>query len=69
LNKKCEALSVLYHALLLHEAGIDARILKRWVFESFGSYRIKIHFVEAGLLDASLLGAGGQSQSSLQVVP
>jgi hypothetical protein len=24
-----EALSVLYHALLLHEAGIDAQILKR----------------------------------------
>jgi hypothetical protein len=57
LNKKSEALSVLYHTLLLHAAGVDAEILKRWVFESFDSYPIKSHFVEAGLLDPSVLDA------------
>ena len=54
-NAKSEALSVLYHALLLHEAGIGGQILKRWVFDSFLSAPIKIHFVQAGLLDKSVL--------------
>ncbi len=54
-NIKSEALSVLYHALLLHEAGIDGQILKRWAFDSFLSTPIKIHFVQAGLLDKSVL--------------
>ncbi|ULK98497.1 HEPN domain-containing protein [Bradyrhizobium sp. I71] len=54
-NIKSEALSVLYHALLLHEAGIDAQILKRWIFDNFLSAPIKIHFVQAGLLDKSVL--------------
>lgn len=55
LGRKSAALSILYHALLLHEVGIDAAILKRWIYESFGSYPIKVHFVEAGLLDPSVL--------------
>jgi hypothetical protein len=63
LNNKSEALSVLYHALLLHEAGIDSRILKRWVFESFGSYPIKVQLVEAGLLDPSALRVGEPPQA------
>jgi hypothetical protein len=54
-NTKSEALSVLYHAVLLHEAGIDGQILKRWTFNSFLSAPIKIHFVQAGLLDKSVL--------------
>jgi hypothetical protein len=32
-------------------------MLKRWAFESFLSDPIKIHFVEAGLLDKSVLRA------------
>jgi hypothetical protein len=59
-NIKSEALSVLYHALLLHETGIDAPILKRWIFDNFLSAPIKIHFVQAGLLDKSVLRAEGQ---------
>jgi hypothetical protein len=56
-NVKSEALAVLYHAVLLHEVGVDAEILKRWVFDNFLSAPIKIHFVEAGLLDRSNLHA------------
>lgn len=52
-----QALSVLYHALLLHEAGIDEQILKRWAFHSFLSAPIRIHFVQAGLLDKTALRA------------
>ncbi|MGM4929648.1 HEPN domain-containing protein [Tardiphaga sp. 619_E2_N8_5] len=54
-NIKSEALSVLYHAVLLHEAGIDAQILKRWIFDSFLSAPTKIYLVQAGLLDNSVL--------------
>lgn len=56
-NVKSEALAILYHAVLLHEAGIDAKILRRWVFDNFLSAPIKIHFVQAGLLDKSILRA------------
>jgi len=45
---------------LLHEAGIDAQILKRWAFDSFLSAPIKIHFVQADLLDKSVLRAAEQ---------
>jgi hypothetical protein len=57
LERKSAALSTLYHALLLHEIGIDATILKRWMYESFSSYPIKVDFVEAGLLDPGVLRA------------
>jgi hypothetical protein len=46
--------------LLLHEIGIDAAILKRWLYESFGSYPIKMHFAEAGLVDPSVLRASAE---------
>ena len=55
LERKSATLSTLYHALLLHEIGIDAAILRRWLYEGFGSFAIKVHFVEAGLLDPSVL--------------
>jgi ApeA N-terminal domain 1 len=67
LNNKSEALSVLYHALLLHEVGIDAQILKRWIFESFGSLPIKIHFVEAGLLSPTDPRAAVTGNSRLEL--
>lgn len=52
LRKKSMALSTLYHALILHEIGIDAAILKRWLYNSFGSDVIEQNFVEVGLLKA-----------------
>jgi hypothetical protein len=55
LERKSAALSTLYHALLLHEVGIDAKVLKRWIYEGFGSYSIKRYFVEVGLLESSAL--------------
>jgi ApeA N-terminal domain 1 len=56
LDRKSDALSILYHALLLHEVEIDATILSRWINDSFGSYAIKMHFAQAGLLDQNMLG-------------
>jgi hypothetical protein len=55
LNVKSEVLATLYQMLLLHEIGIDGKILKWWVFEGFRSYPIKFHFVKAGLLDSSAI--------------
>jgi len=55
LNIKNEALSYLYHALLLHEIGIDKTALNAWMYESFGSYHIKEALVKAELLDKSAL--------------
>jgi ApeA-like protein/HEPN superfamily Apea-like protein len=55
LEKKSRALSALYHCLILHEIGISEEILNKWVYESFGSFRIKYSFVEVGLLDKEVL--------------
>jgi hypothetical protein len=68
LQRKSAALSSLYHALLLHEVGIDAAILKRWLYKSFGSYSIRVNFVEAGLLDPSVLSADN-TIAQPQIVP
>jgi len=64
LHSKSSALSTLYHALLLHEIGVDASILKRWTCSSFGSYPIKVNFVEVGLLDPSVLQVHRPRQGS-----
>ena len=55
IDQKSDALSTLYHALLLHEIGIDGSILKWWIYEGFRSYPIKVNFVRNGLLDESEL--------------
>jgi len=55
LEKKSAALSILYHMLILHEIGIDEKILNWWIYEGFRSYRIKRTLVEVGLLDKSVL--------------
>ena len=60
MNDKCEALSTLYHAVLLHECGIEGEILKRWIFESFLSFPIKTYFVKAGLLEPDVLRPSSQ---------
>src|SRR5262249_17787911 len=64
LNIKSEALSVLYHALLLHELGISEQILKRWMFDSFCAGPIKMQLVEAGLLDRSAVQPVEQPEST-----
>lgn len=55
LESKAHALSALYQALLLHEIGVEAGIIRAWMFDSFGSFPIKYHFVKADLLDKSVL--------------
>jgi hypothetical protein len=55
LENKSQALANLYQALLLHEIGVGTTIIKTWLFDSFGSFPIKYHFVKADLLDKSVL--------------
>jgi hypothetical protein len=55
LTKYTEALSKLYHMLILHQIGIDAQIIKDWLYNGFHSYRMRSALVEVGLLDASVL--------------
>lgn len=52
LDKKSDALSYLYHALLLKEVGVDDAIVRGWIFDGFRSHRIKGVLVDVGLLDA-----------------
>jgi ApeA N-terminal domain 1 len=54
-NSKAEALSTIYHMLLLQELGVNQSILKAWVYEGQKSFGIKYHFVQAGLLDEDAL--------------
>ena len=55
LESKSQVLGTLYQALLLSEIGIDAGIIKAWMFDSFSSYPIKYDLVKADLLDKSVL--------------
>ena len=36
------------------EIGVDAKLIRTWMFDSFGSFPIKVHFVKAGLLDKTI---------------
>jgi ApeA N-terminal domain 1 len=58
LMRLSEALSYLYHALLLQEIGVDPEILKWYVYKGFRSFPIKHSFVEVGLLPKSALRSG-----------
>jgi len=40
---------------LLYETGLDERTLRKWIYDSFGSFQIKHSFVEVGLLDEDVL--------------
>jgi hypothetical protein len=51
LAKLSEALSYLYHALLLHEIGLDNEIVRAWIHNSFYSFRMKFRLVEVGLME------------------
>jgi hypothetical protein len=74
LESKGQALATLYQALLLYEIGVEAKIIKAWMFDSFGSFPIKFHFVKADLLDKSVLdpkqppiGPAGRAPSTGQI--
>jgi hypothetical protein len=62
--KMNRALATLYHALLLHEIGVDAKILKHWIYEGFRSFSIKHSFVEVGLLDRAVLTRGDKKTNT-----
>jgi hypothetical protein len=51
LDQKCTALLYLFRALILHEIGVDASLLNRWLFEGSTSFLIKRAFSDAGLGD------------------
>ena len=53
LAKKSEALSIIYHMVILHEIGIDDQTVNEWIYER--SFPAKASLVEAGLLDETVL--------------
>lgn len=55
LSHQSEALDTLYQMLLLHDVGVEDKILKWWVFEGYQSYPIKYYFVQVGLLEKSAI--------------
>lgn len=61
LEKMSDALSTLYHCLLLNEVGVDGQVLKWWLHEGYQSYRLKWYFVEVGLLPKEVLKTRGDS--------
>lgn len=50
LIKKSEAISYLYHALLLNEIGVAPDILRDFLFQGYSSFRSKFAFKTAGLI-------------------
>jgi hypothetical protein len=52
LAKLSDALSYLYHALLLHEIGLDDEMVHAWIHKSFYSFRMRFRFIEVGLMEA-----------------
>jgi hypothetical protein len=55
LYRKSQALFYLLHVLILQELGVAADILRHFVYQSAASYRVKVAFVGAGLLDKDVL--------------
>jgi hypothetical protein len=51
LSRMSAAIRYLYHALVLHEIGLSADILRWWFNESFYSFRIKFALAAANLAD------------------
>jgi ApeA N-terminal domain 1 len=50
-DSKSDALSILYHTLLLQEVGVEEAILKRYIYHGPRSHSITRTFVEVGLFD------------------
>ena len=57
LEQKSQALSYLYHTLLLYEIGVAEEILNWWIYEGFQAYTIKEAFFRVGLIDEAALKA------------
>jgi hypothetical protein len=55
LYQKSEALFYLLHVLILQELGMPAELLRRFLYQSHASLKIKHAFVAVGLLDKSVL--------------
>jgi len=53
LSKKSEALSIIYHMVILREIGIDDSTINEWIYKR--SFPAKARLVEAGLLDKRVL--------------
>jgi hypothetical protein len=51
LHRKSEALSHLYHLLILSEIGVDLTVLRNWFDRGFRSYPRKSALVEVGLME------------------
>jgi hypothetical protein len=51
LTTKSDALSTLYHALLLHEIGVEDSVLLHWIYKGPQSFAIGHNFAEVGLFD------------------
>ena len=51
LSRKSDALACLYHVLILYEIGLSETILRRWVNESFYSFRIQFALASVGLIE------------------
>ena len=66
LNNHSEALTSLYQMLLLHEIGIDKKILHHWVFDGFQSYPIKVHLAQVGLIDKSIVEPKSSKSMSIR---
>jgi hypothetical protein len=50
-QKKINAISPLYHALILIEIGLDPDVVRTWATESPPAFRRRWYFAEAGLMD------------------
>jgi hypothetical protein len=46
---KNEALSIIYHMIILHEIGIDENMIRTWIYNR--SFSAEAYLVEADLLD------------------
>ncbi|KAB2886471.1 MAG: hypothetical protein F9K38_00950 [Pseudorhodoplanes sp.] len=57
LRSHSEALSKFYHVLILHEIGIEPKIINDWLFRGFKSHYTCSVFVEVGLLKTGILKA------------
>ena len=53
-HKQSDALSCLYHALILYEIGLDERILKWWFYQGYQSFGFKAILKRAGLLSSEV---------------
>jgi hypothetical protein len=55
IDAQFDALSALYHVLLLHEIQVADEVSRRWIYDGINSSLIKRNFVDVGLLNESAL--------------